>query len=770
MTGVPLKVLGRESPVSKHIPYSHHITPTIISTKAAQYLSVWRIAGRPSECAAPEDIYSWAEDLNNLLRGIGSEHVSLWTHVIRRRADEYPDSEFKQAFARALDERYQGKFRDSLINELYLTVLWSPASNDAMGFFAQYERLGQREKLDRQTWAVKALDDINRTLGQSLAPYGGRLLGLYEHNGLSYSEPAEFLSHMVNGQFSRVPVCRDRICEYIAQARPFFSDADCTGLLRLVDRDRHFGMVETSDYPEATEPGHLSVLMGLPFEFVLTQSFSVYSRHAARGFLKRHRQYLEDSRDVAVSQIEGIDRALDELESGHFIMGDHHATLTVFGSGAAEVRKNLASAVSAFQDVSIMTRPLILANVTGWWAQLPGNWRYRPRPAAITSQNFAAFNPLHNAMTGKLTGNPWGPAITVFKGQGGTPLFFNFHASRPGEDDEGERMPGNTLILGKTGSGKTTLVNFLLCQAQKFSPTVVAFDKDRGLESTILALGGKYLPLSIGQPSGFNPFACPPTPGNLAFLKSFIRSLAGDVSVSDEAEIDRAVEALMHSIDPADRRLGVLMQFLPSPAYSDRMTLHSRLQRWCEGGEFGWLFDNAADELHLIDSQIWCFDVTEFLEHSTLRGPVMSYLFHRSEALLDGRRFVYVLDEFWRMLSDPFFADLVKNKMKTIRKQNGLMICATQQPDDVLKSEIGKTIGQQAATIICLSNPGADPADYIEGLKLTEAEFARVKELGEVSRRFLIKQGSDAAVAELDLHGFPELPVLAGRREVVENA
>ena len=62
-----------------------------------------------------------------------------------------------------------------------------------------------------------------------------------------------------------------------------------------------------------------------------------------------------------------------------------------------------------------------------------------------------------------------------------------------------------------------------------------------------------------------------------------------------------------------------------------------------------------------------------------------------------------------------------------------------------------------------MPNPAADRDDYVGGFKLTEREFEIIRELGERSRRFLIKQGENSVVAELNLTGFEdELAVLSG--------
>lgn len=109
--------------------------------------------------------------------------------------------------------------------------------------------------------------------------------------------------------------------------------------------------------------------------------------------------------------------------------------------------------------------------------------------------------------------------------------------------------------------------------------------------------------------------------------------------------------------------------------------------------------------------------------------------------------------------------------MRVIRKQNGIFVFATQEPGAVLDNPIAKTLVQQTATFVFLPNPGADRNEYIEGFKLTPSEFDLLKGLGEQSRRFLVKQGDNSAVAELNLAGFDdELLILSGTPDNAEIA
>jgi type IV secretion system protein VirB4 len=239
-------------------------------------------------------------------------------------------------------------------------------------------------------------------------------------------------------------------------------------------------------------------------------------------------------------------------------------------------------------------------------------------------------------------------------------------------------------------------------------------------------MGGRYYPLKNGLPSGFNPFQMEPTPNNITFLETLIKQLVKHdglpITPRQEREIAQAIAGVMGATK-SKRRLGAVLEFLDP---TDDNGLHIRLARWCRGGgQLGWLFDNAEDTLRMDDCTMVGFDVTEFLDNDETRTPTIMYLFHRIESLIDGRRIPIFMDEFWKLLDDPAFEDLAKNKLVTIRKQDGFLVMFTQSPKQVLGSPIAFAIIGQTATKIFLPNPEADSDDYVNGFKLTEREFEK---------------------------------------------
>jgi type IV secretion system protein VirB4 len=162
------------------------------------------------------------------------------------------------------------------------------------------------------------------------------------------------------------------------------------------------------------------------------------------------------------------------------------------------------------------------------------------------------------------------------------------------------------------------------------------------------------------------------------------------------------------------------------------------------------------------------FDVTEFLDNDSTRAPVTMYLFHLVRQMLDGRRLVCWMDEFWRLLADPAFESFAKDGPKTWRKLNGVMCLATQSAGDVLESPISRTIIEQTPTKIFFPNADAASDEYMGAFGLTRRELALIKEeLEPGARAFLVKQGHQSVVCRLDLQGLEaELEVLSARKSI----
>ena len=787
LTAIRSAALRRERPAAEHVPYTAHVSEEVVKTSFGDYIQAFRLGGASFESADDEQLNAWHERLNALWRNMASPHVALWTHLIRRPVRPAWTTPDGRDFGHILRARYSERLAGEtlMVNDLYLALCYRPAAGTASGLISRLLTRSRMAPADGEL--VDALDScakLAQTVRASLARYEPEPLRTYCRGNTWCSSLLEYLAVLINGEWRRIPLPTGPLCRALVTTRLLFGTEAIE--YRMPAGTRVGAMLAIKEYPTPSVVGMYNRLLSAPFPLVLTQSFAFLSRAAGQALLQRQCIRMVNAGDFAVSQAAQLKEALDALTSNDFVMGDHHFSVQVLADlkesdgldpcRLKTLNDHVASARNLLADTGMTVAREDLALEAAFWAQLPGNFALRPRKAPITSRNFAAMAPFHNYPTGRAHDNHWGEALALLCTSARSPYYFSLHASDPAEPDGGSRKDtGHTFICGPTGSGKTVLIGFLVTLLQLRGVTQVVFDKDRGLEILVRALGGEYLELRHGLPTGFNPLQLPGDATHLEFHKSWLRMLvrSGDgrhLSAREGADLDHALRGTL-ALDPAARRLSRLLEFLDP---TDPEGVHARLARWCEAaqGDYAWVFDNPADSVaaRLSGPTIVGFDVTEFLDHGLIRAPITLYMFHLVRQLLDGRRLVCWMDEFWRLLADPAFESFAREGPKTWRKLNGVMCLATQSASDVLDSPISRTIVEQTPTKVFFPNVDASAAEYTHGFGLSERELKLLKEqLEPGSRTFLVKQGHHSVVCKLDLKGCEaELAVISGRARHLE--
>lgn len=761
-------VARREEQISRFIPYTRHLDETTLKTKDGYLLKIIKLDGLPFETADQVDINMRKQIRATCLRGLSSSRFAIYHHIIRREENRPLDGCFDNDWCRNLDQAYQQRLSSKklFINEQYITIVRRPLRG-AIGlmtgigntFSARIDRQKQKAQ-DRE--ALHDLDETVTTLLTTLAPYRPELLGFRtDGQGLTISEPLSFLSYLINLDRAPVRPPRSGLDQYLPRKRLSFGRETFEVRGAAPDDVRLGAVLSIKEYADGTGPGMLDNLLRLPHAFIVTQSFGFVDRQASLSAMRETKRKLIAGEQGAASLESDLDHAIDDLASGRSTFGEHHLTVTVLAKDATELSRVVGNCVSSFVNLGIIAVREDLNLEPAFWAQLPGNFSYIARRALISNGNFSGFASLHTFPAGRAAGNHWGPAITRLETTSGTPYWFNFH----------ERDVGNFTVIGPTGTGKTVLLTFLHAQAQRLNPKTVYFDKDHGAEIYLRAMGGTYTTVQAGKPTELNPLQLPDTPVNRAFLRDFIKLLAttGNETPLSSRDIDIITDAVSanYQTPPQYRRLSIFAELLSGHEKRHGNSLAARMASWHGKGERAWLFDNEGDTLSLENRNIG-FDLTSILDDRASRTPWLMYVFHRISQILNGDKTIIMLDEGWKMLDDPAFAAKIKDWMKTIRKQNGLIGFGTQSARDALGSRAGDAIIEQSPTQIFFPNPRAAEQDYCGGFGLSRHELRIVRELTPESRCFLLRHGTDSVIARLDLAGMEDyIAVLSGRTETV---
>ena len=759
------KTAAQEKDVADFIPYTRHVDATTLATKNNALLRVVKLEGFPFETADEDTLDGLKEVRNTLTIALASSRHILYHHVIRRRVPADIGGHFF-GFAADVNAAWNRRLnRHRLyVNDLYLTLLRRPAPGvvGLVDWFTSLFTSGDvsRAEHDRAE-SLRELADATSTILATLARYKPRLLTTYEDGGRLYSEPLEFLSYLLNQETRRVLLPAGPIDAYLPTKRPLFA-REAFELRGAAPDDQTYGaMLSVKEYAGGTWAGLLDDLTRLPFEMTITQSFAFNERQTSLEHLAKQGRILDTAEDAALSLRQGLIDAADDLASNRIVFGGHHLSILLTGADQPHLERALAETAAVLTNLGVLAVREDVNLEPAFWAQLPGNQDFIARRAEISSLNWAGFASLHNYPAGKRTGNHWGDCVTLLETTSATPYAFNFHASDV----------GNFTVVGPTGTGKTVVLNFLLAQAQRHAPAAYFFDRDRGAELFIRAIGGWYGAFQPGEPSGLNPLQIEDSPANRTFLRDWLSTLARNpdgtpLSATDQAVIAEAVAANF-DVSPNHRRLSHLQTlFRGHELDTQDNSLAARVRPWFGDGERAWLFDNPSDDLSLGRTQ--GFDLTFVLDDPIARVPLLLYLFHRIEQTLDGQKAMIFIDEGWRALDDPAFEGRLREWLKTIRKKNALVGFGTQSAEDVVSTSIGKTIVEQCRTQLFLPNFKASEAGYCEGFSLTPHELDVVRSMGDSSRCFLIKHDSTSVVARLDLAGEDDiLAILSGREETV---
>lgn len=190
--------------------------------------------------------------------------------------------------------------------------------------------------------------------------------------------------------------------------------------------------------------------------------------------------------------------------------------------------------------------------------------------------------------------------------------------------------------------------------------------------------------------------------------------------------------------------------------------LANRLSLYCRGAIFGKLFDGQTSIP--MDAQLLVFDTSELAHDKTLEAVVTLFVSdfvlrrayrHKKEQMALGKpaRFVFCIDELWRLLRYEGGKTLVEDASRTSRHLGLLFIGISQELGDLLRDDRARTLASNSAIKIILGN---DPSNFDlirDACGLTPNEMSQIGHLTrknrEYSESFLIYHKQSRGVVKL---------------------
>ena len=464
-----------------------------------------------------------------------------------------------------------------------------------------------------------------------------------------------------------------------------------------------------------TRPMVFDKLLKIESSFHVVTEWTMVSTDTVRKAIKGKRRHFNSSKGSSTSGEKGTlerDQLIDESQqddiddlgkcmkligNGH-TMGEFSFTVVLHGHDLAVLTRDAGEFMSLFTENDGVLFAETYNQLNAFFATVPGNYAHNLRKLYLLDSNYADLSFLFTIHEGeKRNAHLNAEYLAVLETDNAVPYYLNLH-------DGGV---AHTLVLGKTGSGKSFFLNFLLLGLQKYRPFCTIFDVGNSFESLTKILGGKYL--NVGEESRdftINPFSLAPTPDNLQFLFLFFQVLIEGrdrrhpLDPKGERALWDGVEN-MYSVPVEQRTVSTLAALIGHP-------LADRLHRWTRAGQYGFLFDNVEDTLDF--SHFQTFNFAGWGEESAALEPLLFYILHRtSQEITDPAKLgmfkVFLIDEFGTLSENPTILKYVKRAEETWRKHNAAMILAAQSQKQLEDSGILSIVAESCPTKIFLAKP-----------------------------------------------------------------
>ncbi|WP_028357652.1 conjugal transfer protein [Brackiella oedipodis] len=759
-----LKKLANQPSHADFLPkISQHVTKNIVHLHSGYFLFTLQFEGIPFESEDDRHIETQFNNLAKTFASVGknySNRLALWTTLQRKQRLFERKYDFENIFCQEFAAKYLEKFNRQKFynNYFYITVV------------LKYEDFKD---------GLKEANDLIGQLTTNLAIYSPHVLSSYQNStGILFSEVYEFLGTLINYEYKPVPLSATDASAILGDSDLHFGSDLCE--IRAQNSTKYAVCFDLKDFGVA-KPKILTGILDIDCEFTHTQSFVFIKTADMNQRINRQLNNMISVGDEAIEQQEELLYGKGKLAAGDLMFGDYHSALIVYGDTPQEAANNGNMVTARFlnQGGFNFKKAQVSAPFT-YFSQVPAS-RKKPRASPKTTDNLACTFGMHNYSQGKALGNPLGDGTAIMPLQtvSNTLFDFNFHFTSPKENNIGDKVAGHTLILGATGTGKTTLETSLIAFTNRFNPYLFVLDLDAGMKIFITALGGSYYTLSAGEPTGLNPFQLPDTPTTREFLYTLVgicgQNLQGKISADEEKQIKTAVDTLLNQVDFEHRNFSVLLQNIPYSTKED--SLRQRLARWCrsENGRFAWCLDNPVNKFDPNDFYKVGFDMTDVLKDNyPPTEPILAYMFYLRDLMMDNVAaangiLCTIVEEFWWPTRFEATQEFILKILKTDRKRGGWIVLTSQSPEDAINSPIFAAIVQQTPTKIFLPNPDAKYENSYELCGMTRKEYDELIKLSLESRTFLVKQSRQSAFAKLNLAGFSnEIAVLSGSSSNIE--
>jgi type IV secretion system protein VirB4 len=430
----------------------------------------------------------------------------------------------------------------------------------------------------------------------------------------------------------------------------------------------------------------------------------------------------------ATNKAEDADVARQEIGADIVAYGEFTSTVTVWDADQQAADDKLKLVMQAFDSQGFVTTAERHHATAAWLSSQPGNRLDNVRRTPQHSLTLAHLCP-------GLTAAWPGPARDAYLDAG--PWFYaHTEQSTLFRVVNHVRDVGHFLVLGATGSGKSTLGNVLRSQWLQYPGTqAVVFDLDGHARLLTYLLGGTWH--DLGSPTlRFQPLRHVDDPLRRGIIVQWLLDLMDEYEVPTSPHAQAYIGSnllKLAALSPAERTFSRLVMLMADHSRGTELkanagridaqgishpdtdlralvvlqtTIRTVLNRFTDGGEYGGIFDATADPLD--NNPIQTFELRALLQRPRLVGPVLRYVLMQVELQMStDAPMLLLLDDAAIAWAVPKIEEKSKEWIMTTRKKSVSLGFMTHSLSQVFASPLGALLEEGCPTRFFLPMPSA---------------------------------------------------------------
>jgi hypothetical protein len=312
--------------------------------------------------------------------------------------------------------------------------------------------------------------------------------------------------------------------------------------------------------------------------------------------------------------------------------------------------------------------------------------------------------------------------------------------------DERTFANANIGVFGHSGAGKTYLLSTLILGALGRGVQVYIIDPEHEYGGLTKQLGGVDIELALGSGHALNVLDLRASDRRdegwlgpaAADAVDLCSTICGGLNESERAVLESAVRNAYSELDQPVLR-----------DVADRLPRRSRLatilKRWASGS-LGQMFSSKTNVD--LDAPIVSFGMRDLRDemvapvHYLLAGALWARIKRK-----DHRRML-VIDELGLLFEDPTIRRFVVNLARRIRKYDGSLVFATQNPGDLMSSDQGTVVATNPALVFFGPQRPGEAAKLQESFRLSTQQRSFLE--SAVRGEFLLAAGADRLAVHVE--------------------